>query len=546
MLNNKEIADMLSETADLLEIKGENPFKVRAYRNAARIIENSAKDFNKLVAEGFDLTKLPGIGHDLSEYIKEIVTTGRFHKLERLKKEIPEGVTELLSIEGLGPKRVRQLYETFGIKNMEELKKYALKGELEKLPGFGPKLIEKILKGFKQLKKAGIRFLWADVENTAYEVKNYLSDFEGVETVKIAGSFRRKKESVGDLDILVIADDYQKVSDYFVKFHRVKEIYSKGLTRSTVFLDNDLQIDLRAVAKESYGAALHYFTGSKAHNIEIRRLAIEKGLKINEYGVYKGNEKIASAKEEDVYKSVGLKYIEPELRENRGEIEASGAGRLPELIKEEGIEGYMCRVKNTDEVKRCIESSVKRGKEYVILTVSGNYGLIKDIAEMKKNLPIKIITAAEIYVDRNGGFEIPSAVSESADIIAASMEKTVLSAKNQTKRYLKVLNSKKINVLLRPSLREVLIYEGVDLDWDEVFKSAYLNNVAMEVDSDPKYLDLSDVLIKKAVETGVKIIISGSAESVKYGINQARRGWCEKKDAVNFWKYGKITKLWRC
>ncbi|AZV47139.1 DNA polymerase III [Nautilia sp. PV-1] len=544
MISNKEIAGILSKTADLLEIKGENPFKVRAYRNAARIIENSAKDFNKLVNEGFDLTKLPGIGHDLSEYIKEIVKTGKFHKLEELKKEIPQGVAELLSIEGLGPKRVKLLYETFGIKNMDELKKYALSGELEKLPGFGPKLIEKILKGFKQLKKAGIRFLWADVENIAYEMREYLLDYKGVQIVDIAGSFRRKKESVGDLDILVIADDYQRVSDYFVKFHRVKEIYSKGLTRSTVFLDNSLQIDLRAVAKDSYGAALHYFTGSKAHNIEIRKLAIEKGLKINEYGVYKGNEKIASSKESDIYKSVGLNYIEPELRENRGEIEASRINALPKLIKEEEIKGYMCTVKDMDEVKKYIDDFVKVNKEYLILNVSNRYELINKVKTLKNSKNIKLITAAEVSVDENGDFEIPEDVLNNADIIAALMKKTELSAKDQTQRYLKVLNSKKINILLRPSLREVLTDAGVDLDWDEVFNAAYSNNVVMEVNSNPKYLDLSDILIKKAIECGVKIIITGNYKNIKYGIYQARRGWCEKKDAVNFWNYERVGKLW--
>ncbi|WP_457563887.1 helix-hairpin-helix domain-containing protein, partial [Caminibacter pacificus] len=321
-MTNGEIAKMLAMTADLLEIKGENPFKVRAYRNAARIVENSSKDFDKLVKEGFDLTKLPGIGKDLSEYIKEIVNTGKFHKLEELKKEIPQGLVDMLSIEGLGPKRVKQIYDAFGVTSLEELKKYAQNGELDKLPGFGPKLIEKILKGIKQLKKAGIRFLWAEVEDIAEDLREYLLKFEGVEIVEIAGSYRRKKETVGDLDILVVAKDYPKVSEYFIKYPEVKEVHSAGLTRSTVFLQNGLQVDLRAVSHESYGAALHYFTGSKAHNIEIRKIAISLGMKVNEYGVYKDDKKIAGESEEEVYKAVGLCYIEPELRENRGEIEA--------------------------------------------------------------------------------------------------------------------------------------------------------------------------------------------------------------------------------
>ncbi|ACM93069.1 DNA polymerase X family/PHP domain protein [Nautilia profundicola AmH] len=543
MVTNKQIADILSKTADLMEIKGENPFKVRAYRNAARILENSAKDFSKLVKEGFDLTKLPGIGHDLSEYIKEIVNTGKFHKLEELQKEIPKGVVELLSIEGLGPKRVKQLYETFGIKNMDDLKKYAYSGELDKLPGFGPKLIEKILKGVKQLKKAGIRFLWAEVEDTANELKDYLLEFEGVETVDIAGSFRRKKESVGDLDILVIAKDYPKVSEYFIKFHKVKEVYSKGLTRSTVFLDNDLQVDLRAVAKESYGAALHYFTGSKSHNIEIRKLAIQKGLKINEYGVYKGNERIASLTEEDVYKSVGLEYVEPELRENRGEIEAAMSNSLPKLIKADDIRGVMENVITKEEVDKAVLNAKKNQFEYLILNVDKDCFLEINEYIANKNRDIKIIRCLTVRVDENGEIEAKEDLLEKADFVCAIMKEAELNSDMQTKRYIKALQNPYVKVLLRPSLREVLKKEGVDLDWDEVFECANKHHKAMEINSNPKYLDLSDVLIKKAIDKNVKLLLNSYHNSFKYGLNQARRGWCEKEDLLNTFSYERIKKF---
>ena len=542
MVTNKQIADMLAKTADLLEIKGENPFKVRAYRNAARILENSAKDFYKLVKEGFDLTKLPGIGHDLSEYIKEIVNTGKFHKLEELQKEIPEGVVELLSIEGLGPKRVKMLYENFGIKNMEDLKKYAISGELEKLPGFGPKLIEKILKGVKQLKKAGIRFLWADVEDIAYELKNYLEDFDGVEIVDIAGSFRRKKESVGDLDILVIAKDYPKVSDYFVKFHKVKEVYSKGLTRSTVFLDNDLQVDLRAVARESYGAALHYFTGSKAHNIEIRKLAIQKGLKINEYGVYKGNERIASLKEEDVYKSVGLEYVQPELRENRGEIEAAKMKKLPKLIEYNDLKGVFEYVKSINDINNAILNAVKHNFEYIILNmdIANSVKLLNHIKALKSG--IKIITAVNVVIDKNGN--IPNdKISDSIDLVAGIMREYNLDKETQTKRYIKALKTPILKVLLRPSLREVLKKEEVDIDWDLVFDEARNNKKILEINSNPVYLDLSDVLIKKAVDKNCMFLLSNFKNDYKYGLYQARRGWCERDNLINTYDYKRIKKF---
>jgi len=542
MLTNKQIAEIFAKTADFLEIKGENPFKVRAYRNAARILENSAKDFYKLVKEGFDLTKLPGIGHDLSEYIKEIVNTGKFHKLEELQKEIPQGVVELLSIEGLGPKRVKLLYENFGIKNMEDLKKYAVSGELEKLPGFGPKLIEKILKGVKQLKKAGIRFLWADVEDMAYELKKYLEDFDGVEIVDIAGSFRRKKESVGDLDILVIAKDYPKVSDYFVKFHKVKEIYSKGLTRSTVFLENDLQVDLRAVAKESYGAALHYFTGSKAHNIEIRKLAVQMGLKINEYGVYKGNERIASLKEEDIYKSVGLKYIQPELRENRGEIQASKNQKLPKLIEYGDVKGVFEYVNNIGEIDNAVSNAVNNNFEYIILNLN-----TKNLNELRSyikkiNANVKIITAVKTEIDKNGELIIKESF-KSVDLVCGIMQEYDLDKEAQSKRYIKALQNPYLKILLRPSLREVLKKEEVDVDWESVFETASKNKKILEINSDPKFLDLSDVLIKKGIEKNCMFLLSNFKNDYKYGLYQARRGWCEKDNILNAFSYNQLKEF---
>jgi DNA polymerase (family 10) len=537
-MTNKQIAEIFSKTADLLEIKGENPFKIRAYRNAARIIENSAKDFNKLVKENFDLTKLPGIGKDISEYIKEIVTTGKFKKLETLQKEIPQGLVELLSIEGLGPKRVKLLYDVYGIKDMNSLQEYAVKEDLTKLPGFGPKLVEKILKGVKQLKKAGIRFLWAEAEPVARELKEYLESFEGVEIVEVAGSFRRKKESVGDLDILVVAKDYTKVSERFTEFDKVKEVYSKGLTRSTVFLQNGLQVDLRAVAKGSYGAALHYFTGSKAHNIEIRKIAIDLGMKINEYGVYKGNKKIASLKEEDIYESVGLAYIPPELRENRGEIEAAKKNELPNLVNYGDIKGVLEFFANSEEVKKAV-SDLKGDYLIACLEYNDSFFKTKDCLRSFKN----VIIGIKADIDEKGDFDIPADVLNSADFLAGFMKKCGLNRDEQTKRYIKVLNNPNVKILLRPSLRIVLKNDETDLDWDAVFECAAENGKILEINSNPKFLDLSDVLIKSAIKSGVKLVLSNYNHDFKYGLYQARRGWCEKKDLINTFEFERIKKF---
>ncbi|WP_457559855.1 helix-hairpin-helix domain-containing protein [Caminibacter sp.] len=525
-MTNADIAKLLARTADLLEIKGENPFKVRAYRNAARMLENSSKDFEKLVKEGFDLTRLPGIGKDLSEYIKEIVTTGKFSKLEELQKEVPPGLVDMLSIEGLGPKRIKQIYDAFGVTSLEELKKYAESGELDKLPGFGPKLIEKILKGVKQLKKAGIRFLWAEVEGIAEELREYLLKFEGVEIVEIAGSYRRRKETVGDLDILVIAEDYPKVSEYFIKFPKVKEVHSAGLTRSTVFLENDLQVDLRAVSRESYGAALHYFTGSKAHNIEVRKLAIAKGLKVNEYGVYKGIEKIAGATEEEVYEALGLEYIEPELRENRGEIEAAISKTLPKLVKFEDIKGDFSLSKED------IEEAKKRGYVYVG---------VMDLDSTFRYKKIKVLKVQMVEIFEDGSIE---EIDKRADVVIGVIKSEFdLDEKTQTKRLIKAFDY--INILAHPQNRIIQEFEGIKANWSEIFKAGIDKKVAFEVTAEPKRLDLSDVLIKQAKDTGAKIVLNSNGYSLKYALNQARRGWAEGKDVINTWELEKLLEFFK-
>ncbi|WP_035003084.1 helix-hairpin-helix domain-containing protein [Lebetimonas sp. JH292] len=533
-MSNSEIAKILSLTADLLDIKGENPFKVRAYRNAARLVEGSSKDFEKLVKEEFDLTKLPGIGHDLSEYIKEIVTTGKFSKLEELKKQIPLGLIDMLSIEGLGPKRIKEIYDAFHITSLEELKKYAQNGELDKLPGFGPKLIEKILKGVKQLKKAGIRFLWADVEEVAEEIRKYLLDFPGVEIVDIAGSYRRRKETVGDLDILVIADDYMKVSEYFTNYKRVKEVYSKGLTRSTVFLDNSLQIDLRAVTKESYGSALHYFTGSKAHNIAIRKMAIDMGLKVNEYGIYKGTKRIAGKSEEEVYETMGLRYIEPELRENRGEIEAAKNNNLPKLVREDDIKGDL-KVYFNKNIKEIIDEAEKKGYEFLGICTKN----IEDLEKIKKlKSKLKIYSVIECKIDKNGELNYSKDKIKDFDIVYGSVEDNFnLDKVIQTKRIINALNH--IDVLSHPICRKIQKFDGIDIEFEQILKAAKEKNKILEIDARRDRLDLDDSKIKLAKETGVRMCINSYATNkkelynMKYGLNQARRGWAEREDLIN-------------
>ena len=471
-VTNADIAAIFNKTADLLEIKGENPFKVRAYRNGARTVENIGKSMADLVKEGYDLTKLPGIGHDLSEYIKEIVTTGKFSKLEELEKEIPPTLVDMLAIEGLGPKRINTLYKTLHIESLDDLKEAAQSGKLEELPGFGPTLVEKILRGVKLFKKEGKRFRFDIAENYADDLVSYLKKIEGVINITVAGSFRRRKETVGDLDILVTAKDWDEVTEHFVKYEGVKEIVSKGPTRSTVILKSNLQIDLRSVPADEYGSALHYFTGSKAHNIAVRKIAVDMGLKINEYGVFKGEKRIAGKTEEEVYKSVGLVYIEPELRENRGEIEAAREGKLPHLIELKDIKGdlhmHTTFSDGKNSIEEMVQAAIKKGYEYIAITDHSKretvaHGLdekrfLKQFEEIdkiqEKYKEITILKGAEVDILEDGSLDLSNDVLKEMDIVLGAVHfKFKLSKEEQTKRILKAMDNPYFNILAHPTGR---------------------------------------------------------------------------------------------
>lgn len=567
-MTNADIAAIFNKVADLLEIKGENPFKVRAYRNAARTIENIGKSLVDLVNEGYDLTRLPGIGHDLSEYIKEIVTTGKFSKLEKLEREIPPHLVEMLSIEGLGPKRIKVLYEKLNVESMEDLRRAAESGEILKLPGFGPVLVEKILKGIRLAKKAGKRFRIDVAKNYAEDLVNYLKEIEGIIHIDVAGSYRRKKETVGDLDILVTAKDWEKVTDHFVKYSGVKEVVSKGPTRSTVILKSDLQVDLRSVPNESYGAALHYFTGSKAHNIAIRTMGVKLGLKINEYGIFKGAKRIGGEKEEDVFKSVGLPFIEPELRENRGEIEAALAGKLPKLVELKEIRGDLHMHTKYTDGKNTIEEMAKaakeKGYEYIAITdhskrVTVAKGLdekrllaqIEEIDKINEKLDgITILKGIEVDILEDGSLDLSDDVLKELDVVVCAVHsKFKLSREKQTYRVLKAMDNPYFNILAHPTGRLIGSREGYDIDIEKIIEHAKECGCYLEINAQPERLDLNDINAKLAKEMGVKMAISTDAHNIftldymEYGVNQARRGWCEKEDILNTYTLKELKKL---
>ncbi len=567
-LSNSEIADIFNQMADMLEIKGENPFKVRAYRNAARTVQNLGKSLEDLAESGMDLTKLPGIGADLSEAITEILKTGKFSKLEALKKELPQGLDKLLSIEGLGPKRIRQLYDSFGITSLDELAKVAQSGEIYNLKGFGPKLIEKILKGVQLAKKAGHRFRFDIAKPFAEELKNYLQSFEGVIKVEVAGSYRRRKETVGDLDILVVAKNWEAVTEWFVKYEKVKEVVSKGPTRSTVILRNDLQVDLRSVAKESYGSALHYFTGSKAHNIKIRKMAVERGWKINEYGIYEGKKRLGGESEEQMYSLMGLDYIEPELREDRGEVEAAMRHRLPKLVKLKDIKGDLhTHSKWTDghaSIEQMAEAAKARGYEYFAVTDHSHHltvakGLdekrLREQMELIDRLNeelegITVLKGIECDILEDGTMDLPDSVLKELDLVLGAVHyKFNLSKKEQTRRVIRAMKNRYFKIFAHPTGRIIGHRNAYELDISEIFKAAKDEGVYLEINAQPERLDINDIYAKAAKDEGIGLCINTDAHDtmsldfMQYGINQARRGWIEKSDLLNTLPLTKLKKV---
>lgn len=567
-LSNSEIADIFNRMADMLEIKGENPFKVRAYRNAARTVQNLGKSLEDLAESGMDLTKLPGIGADLSEAITEILKTGKFSKLEALKKELPQGLDRLLSIEGLGPKRIRQLYDSFGITSLDELAKVAQSGEIYNLKGFGPKLVEKILKGVRLAKKAGRRFRFDIAKPFAEELKNYLQSFEGVIKVEVAGSYRRRKETVGDLDILVVAKNWEAVTEWFVKYEKVKEVVSKGPTRSTVILRNDLQVDLRSVAKESYGSALHYFTGSKAHNIKIRKMAVERGWKINEYGIYEGKKRLGGESEEQLYSLMGLDYIEPELREERGEVEAAMRHRLPKLVKLKDIRGDLhTHSKWTDghaSIEQMAQAAKARGYEYIAVTDHSHHltvakGLdekrLREQMELIDRLNeelegITVLKGIECDILEDGTMDLPDSVLKELDLVLGAVHyKFNLSKREQTRRVIRAMKNRYFKIFAHPTGRIIGHRNAYELDISEIFKAAKDEGVYLEINAQPERLDINDIYAKAAKDEGVGLCINTDAHDtmsldfMQYGVNQARRGWIEKSDLLNTLPLTKLKKV---
>lgn len=557
-VHNEDIAVIFEEMADLLEIEDANPFRVRAYRNAARTVRGLGRELAGMVADCEDLTRLPTIGKDLAAKIVEIVATGHAKSLDALHKEVPASVEALLQIPGLGPRRVKALYHELHIKTLRQLENAARQGRLQELPGFGAKLEQQILATITAHRTTERRFLYRTARVYAEPLLAYLETAPGVHEVVIAGSYRRGKETVGDLDILVTAKAGNRVMQHFVDYDEVQDIVSKGPTRATVFLRRGLQVDLRVVEKKSFGAALYYFTGSKAHNIQVRRRAQQRGLKINEYGVFKGDEHIAGETEASVFKAVGLPFIPPELREARGEIEAAEAKRLPTLVSRQDLQGDLhVHTDATDghnSIDAMARAAKQRGLKYIAITDhSQHLSIVHGLDEKRLNMQLEqidrlndklkgitILKGIEVDILEDGCLDLPDNVLSQLDlVIGAVHHKFRLTRSEQTTRILRAIDSKYFTMLAHPSGRLLQERDAYDADIPRIIEAARERGCYIELNSQPQRLDLTDTYCQLAKQQGVLVSINSDAHSpdnfdfLEGGINQARRGWLEKTDVLN-------------
>ncbi len=557
-VHNADIAAIFDEIADLLDIEGDNPFRIRAYRNAARTLRDLGREVTDLLEHGEDLTALPGIGEDLAAKMQEIVATGTTPLLGKLRKKVPPALTELLHLPGLGPKRVKVLYHELDIQTVEQLQRAALDGRIRTLPGFGQKTEQHLLQAIKVRAATAARCKLAVAAQYADALVAYLLQVPGVKHVVVAGSYRRAKETVGDLDILVTARANSPVLDRFLTYGEVAEVIAKGSTRASVRLASHLQVDLRVVPEESYGAALHYFTGSKAHNIAIRELGQQHGLKINEYGVFKDGRRIAGETEESVFQAVDLPFIPPELRENRGEIEAAQAGKLPQLVELGDLKGDLhAHTKATDgrnSLHEMAQAARERGFEYLAITehskhVTVAHGLdatrllaeIDEIDRLNATLSgITLLKGIEVDILEDGKLDLPDNILARLDLVIGAVHSRLhLSRQKQTDRILRAMERPHFHILAHPTGRLIQEREPYDVDMPRIIRQARSYGCFLELNAHPERMDLLDTYCQVAKEEGVLVSINSDAHSVldfnnlRFGVGQARRGWLERDDVLN-------------
>ena len=555
---NADLAAAFEQVADLLDLQQANPFRIRAYRNAARLVGELKLDLVAQVEQGRPLPRLPGIGPDLAGKIEEFARTGHLALLDRLRAQIPSGVAEMLQLPGLGPKRVRALYEELHVTSPAQLARAARDGRVRELPGFGVRSEAGILAAIAAHVGRPQRLKLVNAMQYAAAITGWLLRAPGARDVTVAGSLRRSCETVGDLDLLACADDGVAVVRHFLAYPEVAEVRASGETRATVVLGSGLQVDLRVVPQSCYGAALMYFTGSKAHNIRLRRLAIERGLKLNEYGLFQGRRVVAAASEEEVYRALGLPWIAPELREDRGEIEAALANRLPRLIERGDLAGDLHAHTDwsdgTATLAAMAQAAKAQGLSYLAISdhsrrLTVAHGLdpqrllrqCGEIAALNRELRgIELLTGIEVDILDDGMLDLPDSALSPLDVVVAAVHsKFDLSRAAQTRRVLAALDHPKVKILAHPVGRLIGRREPYDVDMLAVIRKCRTRGIALELNAHPERLDLTDLACRMARDEGAGVVISSDAHGVHefdhlaFGVGQARRGWLGKADVVN-------------
>ena len=566
-VHNAEIAAMFDQAAELLEIKGDNPFRTRAYRRAARVVEGLPKSVSTLLKGGEDLSELPGIGKDLAGKIAEIAATGKFKLLESLKRELPGQLGEIAALPGLGPKRVKLLYDKLHVSSLEDLRRVLRQGRLGEIKGFGP-VIEQKLRAALQKPVAEKRFKLPIAEAEADALLKYLRQGLKDGELVVAGSYRRRRETVGDLDVLVAARDTGGVGDRLTKYENVADVLAHGPTRTAVVLRSGIQVDLRVVPARSFGAALLYFTGSKAHNIALRGLANDRGWKLNEYGLFSGKRSIAGATEQQVYGKLGLPYIAPELREDRGEVVLAQKNMLPKLLQFADIRGDLHVHTNwtdgTASIEEMVRAAKAKGYAYVAITDHSRHVTVAhgmDAARLLKQLDeierisekvsgINVLKGIELDILADGKLDLPDKVLSRLDLVIAAVHyKFDMSRAAQTDRIIRAMDNSHVSIIAHPTGRLIGERDAYAINVERLIEAAHERGCALELNAQPERLDLSDIHVQAAKAGGVKIAISTDAHApaaldfMRYGVDQARRGWLEADDVINTRPLDKLKKL---
>ena len=571
-MENIEIAAVLDELADLLEIRGSNPFRIRAYRNAVRTVRGLARSLKSMVEAEEDLTELSAIGNDMSAHIVELIATGSLSRLEDLAEEIPRSLVDLVKLDGVGPKKAKKLWESLDVKTVDELEEALNAEKVQALEGFGTTSVQKILRAIEDFRRYSGRFLLSQVDDLIGPLVEHIREAKGVQRIEVAGSYRRCKETIGDVDLLVQADlPAPDVMERFTTFGSVERVDLAGDTRGAVVLRSGLEVDLRVIPPRSFGAALHYFTGSMEHNVAVRQLALRQGLRVNEWGVFRlpegvdpeevgkeDGERIAGDTEESVFEAVGLPWIPPVVRENRGEIEAARDGSLPELVTLEDIRGDLHMHSTWSDGRASIEEMARacqaRGYEYLAVSdhspaLAMVQGLTPDkapeqwaeIDRVQEGLDgITIFKSLEVDILRDGSLDMTDEVLEALDAVIISVHSLMdMDRATMTDRVIRAMQHPSVDIVGHPTGRLLGRREPFELDVEAVLQAASELDVAVEINANPNRLDLNDVHARRAKELGVKVVISTDAHSVQrldhisYGVDQARRGWLDREDVLN-------------